>query len=143
MENGKTSTFTIHHDRCNPASWTADDVLAFDRFVRYGGLQHAARLSKLGVQLVLSEHHAPKGGELELVGHATPCDLGTATDNLADIDDGEDIQEIVPVYRGQTVYAARYTIGDGQGNVEGTEYEIKPTEADARAFLDGFKEAAE
>ena len=42
---------------------------------------------------------------------------------------------VVAVYRGPTKYVAAYSIGDDEGNVEGREYEIKDTEAEAAAYL--------
>lgn len=141
MQKGKTSTFTIHHDRCDPASWTAHDILTFAKFVSGGSLQHAARLSSLGMQLVLSEHHQPKGGSLEEMGFAPVDDIAEPTDNLADFIE-DDITPVVRIYRGPIEYVVQYAIGDGDGHFDGHEYEIKTSEADARAFLAGLKDEA-
>ena len=56
-----TSTFIIHHDRCKPGDWTANDVLLLDRYVRTGDLAAAAALSRRGMQLVMDERHEPTG----------------------------------------------------------------------------------
>lgn len=143
---GKTSTFTIHHDDCHPEKWTADDILAFARFIRFGDMQHAAALSRLGVRLVVSEHHKPKGGNLQFIGWSTLDDAGCAsldyvTENLDELDI-DDVAPLTRIYRGPLEYVARYAIGDDQGEVEGHEFEIKPTEEEARAFLESLEEDA-
>ncbi len=143
MEKGKTSTFTIHHDRCEPHKWTAGDVLAFAKFVASGNLQHAAHLSRLGVQLVLSEHHVPKGGQLEEIGFADPDAVSDGiTDDLAEIADDMDVTPVVRIYRGPVEYAVKFGIDDGHGEFGGYEHEIKPTEAEAEAFLKSLTETA-
>lgn len=138
MEAGKTSTFTVHHDRCKPETWTAGDVLTFAKFMQSGNLQHAAAMSRLGVQLVLSEHHVPKGGQLEQIGWSTPGDVGDggASDNLDDVaQDDMDVNELVRVYHGPVEYVVKFAVDDGNGEFGGYEYEIKPTRAEAEAFL--------
>ncbi len=35
----KTSTFVIHHDRCNPTAWNAMDILALADFISAGESQ--------------------------------------------------------------------------------------------------------
>lgn len=141
MKDGKTSTFTIHHDRCDPSKWTPSDVLALAKFISAGNLQYAAHLSRLGMQLVLSEHHEPKGGELQEVGFAEPGEPCTVTEDLADLG-VDDITPIVRMYQGPVEYAVAVTIGDEEGNFDGYEYEIFPTEAKAQAFLDSMRDAA-
>jgi len=137
MTEPKTSTFTIHHDRCKPEAWTARDILAFADFIRTGSMQHAAALSQLGVQLVLSEHHTPKGGALEEIGWLLPAgdevydDLRDAVDAAGD----GDISALCRAYRGPVEHVVALRIGDGDGNYDGTEYEIKPTEAEAQSYL--------
>jgi hypothetical protein len=133
METGKTSTFTIHHDKCDPSKWTAHDVLAFADFVRTGNLQNAAALSRLGVQLVLSEHHVPKGGTLEEIGWAEP--KGNEIYDLEDLSE-DDVTELCRVYRGPVEYVAKIGVGNEHGDFEGYEYEIKPTLAEAQSFFE-------
>ena len=143
MEEPKTSTFTIHHDRCKPETWTARDVLAFADFIRTGSMQHAAALSRLGVQLVLSEHDLPKGGALEEIGWMRPTDPSEVFDDLSEAVEaagGDDISALCRAYRGPVEYAVAIRIGDGDGNYEGTEYEIKPTEAEAQSFIASMSE---
>jgi len=141
MTKGKTSTFTIHHDTCKPAEWTPKDILLLADFVRTGDMTYAARLSRLGVQLVLSEHHVPKGGELQEVGWAswvTPIDL--VSDDISEVIEDEDIAKVTRVYRGPVEYAVRIPMGDGDGNFDGYEYEFKATEAEADAYLASLQE---
>lgn len=141
----KTSTFTIHHDRCNPAAWTAHDILAFAEFVKYGSMQHAARLSKLGVQLVLSEHHEPKGGHLEEIGWSEAKGIGginSVTDDISEISDRDEIIEAQRIYRGPVEYIVPIPMGDGEGNFEGYEYEPKATEAEAIELFKSIYETA-
>lgn len=141
METKKTSTFTIHHDRCKPETWTAGDILKFADFIRTGNLQAAACLSRLGVQLVLSEHHVPKGGDIEQIGFMTPkCD-DLVCDDLSNLVD-DDMAPVVRVYRGPVEYVIAIPIGDGDGNFEGYEYEIKATEEEATAYVKSMYEAA-
>lgn len=135
MATGKTSTFTIHHDHCDPGKWTCHDILAFADFVRFGSMEHAARLSTLGVQLVLSEHHVAKGGTIEEVGW---CDPGALFGEISDLEDAaqDDITELCRVYRGPVEYVARLTVGDEDGEYAGTQYEIKATLAEAQALFE-------
>jgi hypothetical protein len=138
MTESKTSTFTIHHDRCKPETWTAKDVLALAEFVRTGNLQTAARLSRLGVQLVLSEHHEPKGGSLEEIGwvvNADPSLIYTDLGEAVEADGDEDISALSRVYRSAPEYVVKYAIGDGDGNVEGHEFEIMRTQGEAEKFV--------
>lgn len=133
MTEGKTSTFTIHHDRCKPENWTARDIIAFRDFVRTGSMQNAAALSRLGVQLVLSEHHEPKGGELEPIGWMEP-EGSNEVHELEDLTE-DDITSLCAVYRGPVQHIAKIGIGDEDGNHEGFEYEIKPTLEEAQAYI--------
>lgn len=145
MAENKTSTFTVHHDRCDPGKWTAGDVLTFAKFVKTGNLQHAAALSRLGVQLVLSEHHVPKGGVLEEIGWSAPDVTGGdgISDDLTEIADDLDVTPVVRVYRGPIEYAVKFGIDDGHGEFGGYEYEVKPTEAEANEFLASLTEQAD
>lgn len=139
-EKAKTSTFTIHHDRCDPSKWTPRDVMMLAEFISRGSMQHAASLARLGMQLVTSEHHIPAGGELEHIGAAKPGvdDLPMELDDLV-LEDGEDVVAFVQVYRGPVQYAATFAIGDAEGNVEGHEIEVFKTESEARDFLESLR----
>lgn len=141
MDTSKTSTFTIHHDRCDPSKWTPNDILALAKFIQTGDMSYAAHLSRRGMQLVLSEHHEPKGGSLQEVGFAEPEIPDGVTDDLQDLCD-DDITQIVRVYSGPIEYAVQFAIGDEEGNVEGHEIEIFNTEAEAQAFVNSMREAA-
>lgn len=104
-------------------------------------MRYAAALSQLGVQLVLSEHHVPKGGELQEVGWATPENpIELVSDDISEVAGDEDIVALVRVYRGPVEYAARIGTGDGEGNFDGYEYEFKPSEAEAQDFLASMQE---
>lgn len=137
-DKSKTSTVTVHHDHCKPETWTAHDVLAFANFVRTGDLRHAAALARLGVQLVLSEHHVPKGGTLEQVGFALNGDTQSeiVTDDLSEIAEVGEIKEAARIYRGPMEYLVAFHTGDPEtGDVDGTECEVLPTREKAEAFL--------
>lgn len=145
MDKGKTSTFTIHHDTCCPADWKPADILVFNSFVATGNLQYAAQLARLGVQLVLSDHHVPTGGTLEEIGWAEPGEIydGLIHDNLQDaVENGGDLDvtALCRVYRGPTEYVAKFGVGDADGEFDGNEFEIKPTQADAEAFIASLSE---
>lgn len=143
----KTSTFTIHHDRCDPSKWTPADVLLLADFIRTGDMMYAAALARRGMQLILSELHVPKGGELEEVGWSAPDASHDKTwsdldDLVADLDDGRGPVEICRIYRGQPEFAVRIAIGDeDEGYVEGHEIELKPTLEEARAFIAALEDA--
>lgn len=139
MTDSKTSTFTVHHDRCDPNKWTASDIIAFAEFVKYGSMQHAARLARLGVQLVLSEHHVPKGGHLESIGWTEP-----GANEIYDLEDlaEDDVTGLCRVYRGPLEYVAKLGVGDGEGNFDGYEYEIKSTLEEANALFERVVEDA-
>jgi hypothetical protein len=138
MSDTKTSTFTIHHDRCDPSKWTLAQWQLLRDFIKEPSLDRGAAISRLGIQLVLSEHHEPKGGELESFGWADERGMprpDSVSEDLEDITQGDDITPVVQVYRGPTKYAVRFPIGDGDGELAGYEHEIKDTEAEAQAFL--------
>ena len=142
MDEPKTSTFTIHHDRCKPEEWGPRDILKLADFIRTGDMKHAAALSRLGVQLVLSEHHEPKGGDVQQVAFATP---GLPDGDIGDLDDiacDEDVTPVVRVYSGPVEYAARFAIGDGEGNIDGHEFEMFKTQDEADAFIRSLYEDA-
>lgn len=143
---GKTSTFTIHHDRCKPATWTPGDVLQLAKFVETGDLRYAGHLSKLGVQLVLSEHHVSQGGTLQEIGWADPKSPADGVyDDLTDAVSGcgdEDVTELCRIYRGPSEFIATFQIDDGHGGYGGTEHEVKPTREEAEAFMASMREDA-
>lgn len=139
----RTSTITIHHDRCDVSKWTMAEWRTLASFVEGAGLQQAAALSRLGMQLVLSEHHEPAGGTLESFGFADEREMphpDSISDDLEDISQGDDITPVVEVYRGPTRYAVRFAIDDGHGEFGGYEFEIKDTEAEAQEFLKSLSE---
>lgn len=133
---GMKSTFEINHDVCRPEKWTASDVLAFADFVRTGNLLYAATLSRLGIRLIQSDRLIPSGGTLQECGWAKAGSRGVneVYEDLSEMTD-DDITAACRIYRGPTVYAARYATGDDEGNFEGYEFEIVPTEADAKEYL--------
>lgn len=140
MSDTKTSTFIIHHDRCKPQEWTPDNVLALARFIGSGDVRDAAVLARMGLELVASEHHVPKGGTLQEVGFATPeCD-DLIHDDISELIDYRDMMPVVRVYRGPVEYAIAIPFGDGEGNFEGYEYEFKKTEAEALAYVQSLRE---
>lgn len=142
-EKRKTSTITIHHDRCDVSKWTIAEWKTLARFVKEADLQAAAALSRLGMQLVLSEHHEPAGGSLESFGWSDEREMphpDSISDDLEDISQGDDITPVVQVYRGPTKYAVRFAIDDGHGEFGGYEYEIKESEAEAQEFLKSLTE---
>lgn len=144
MAEGKTSTITIHHDRCDVSKWTISEWNILQRFVKDANLQSAAALSRLGMQLVLSEHHEPEGGNLEAFGWADESEMpypGTIGDNLEDITEN-DITPVVELFRGPTKYAVRFAIDDGHGEFGGYEVEVMDTEAQATGFLKSVSEPA-
>ena len=136
MDRKTTSTFTIHHDKCDPASWTPKQVLLLADYLRTSQLTYAAALARLGMQLVLDERHEPKGGVLEEIGFAAPDNLECISEDLREInDDGDDVFPVVRMYRGPVEWVAQYGVGDEEGNLEGYEHEIMATEEEARAYV--------
>ena len=140
----KTSTFVIHHDRCDPACWAPADILALANFVSTGDLRHAAHLSRLGMQLVLSEHHEPKGGDMEAIGYMPTetdgCYLRNDIGDIEDVVDDDDVFRIYPVFRGHMQYAVRIGIGDHEGDFEGYEYERFNNEGRAVELLKSLQQ---
>lgn len=136
-EQRKTSTITIHHDRCDPSKWTIGDWQTLALFVKHAGLQQAAMLSKLGMQLVLSEHHEPVGGTIEHMGYGEEDQMPSPmiTDDISEIADDLDITPIVPIYRGPTKYAVKFGTADCAGEFDGYEHEIFDSQAGAEKFL--------
>lgn len=140
IKESKTSTFTIYHDRCDPAAWTPANVLTLANFIITGNLQYAASLSRLGMQLVRSEHHEPLGGELEAFGYMLPGDCSEVFCDIEDIVDSGDVVDICQVYRGPTQYAVQIPTGDPDGNFDGYEYEVMDTESEAIELLESFQQ---
>jgi hypothetical protein len=138
----KTSTITIHHDRCDVSKWTIAEWRTLAAFVKDGGLQQAAALSRLGMQLILSEHHEPIGGTLEPMGYGDESEMPnpTVTDDLSEIADDLDITPVIPIYRGHTKYAVKFGTASHDGEFDGYEHEIFDSEADAQAFLKSLLE---
>lgn len=134
MTEGTTSTFTIHHDRCDPSKWTISEWKALADFIRTGELSLAARLSRAGMQLLRSDHHEMSGGDVEHIGWATPDALGEVAYSLDELDI-DDVTAVCAIYRGPTQYAVTYGVGDPDGNYEGSEHETFDTEAEAVRFL--------
>jgi hypothetical protein len=133
----KTSTFTIFHDRCDPSRWTIGDFKALADFARTGELAYAARLSRLGMQLVLSDHHEATGGTIEEIGWSEPKDNSIGDlDEL--VDDDLVMVEVTRIYRGPSEFAVRIGVGDEDGEREGSEYEVFKTEHEAQEFITIF-----
>lgn len=138
----KTSTITIHHDRCDVSKWTMAEWRTLASFVQGAGLQQAAALSRLGMQLVLSEHHEPAGGTLEAIGYGEedqmPCPM--VTDDLAEIADELDITAVVPIYRGPTKYVVKFGTATHDDEFDGYEHELFDSLAEAEKFLASLME---
>jgi hypothetical protein len=144
MSEAKTSTFVVHHDRCDPASWTPDNVLALSRFITSGGdIRYAAALSRLGVQLVTSEEYVPKGGDMAQVGWSLSewqkDGAGEYVEIVEDLDIDADVTPVLPIYAGPLKYAVQMPIGNLDGEFEGYEIEIKESEQEAEALAASFR----
>lgn len=141
-EKRKTSTITIHHDRCDVSKWTLAEWKTLAAFVKDAGLQQAAALSRLGMQLVLSEHHEPVGGTLEQMGYGKHDEMPDPmiSDDLAEIADELEITAIVPIYRGQTQYAVKYSTAGPDGEFDGHDHQVFSNHAEAEAFLQSLYE---
>lgn len=131
-----TSTFTIHHDRCDPEGWTAKDIMAFADFIRTGNMEYATRLERLGVDLVVSEHHVPKGGELQEIGWSCQLDgaIYTEIEEAVEACGDKDVTPMSRVYMGKIEYIARVPFADGpppDNSFSHNEYEIFSTVAKA------------
>lgn len=129
----QTITMTLHHDKCVPSEWTVREWKLFADFVRDGDLATAARLSRIGLQLVLDDRHQPTGGKLEHAGWSDDSD-GVAASELDDLDlDHAEPCEVYRVYRGPTEYAVQYAVGDGD-TTDGFETEVFATLGEAKVF---------
>lgn len=145
MKTGKTSTFTIHHDTCNPEAWTPNDVLKFAKFIKSGGdMRYAAALARIGVQLILSDHHTAKGGSIQEIGFAKGGEVSDGiSEDLNDFNDGDEVLEVSRVYVGPREYVVIFAVGDPEtGDIDGHETEIFATEAEAVAFIESMHEKA-
>jgi len=145
---GKTSTFVIHHDRCDPSKWTIAQWKLLADFIKHGSLQYAAGLARHGMQLKLDDRLQVSGGEIEHVGWAFgrkgDFEIDTFGESLNDIvQDDLDVSEVVPIYRGQTQWAVSFAIGDEEGFVEGHEVETFDNAADAEKFVASIIDEAE
>lgn len=121
MTDRKTSTFILHHDRCDPSKWTVSEWSALVNFVRTGSLAYAAQLSRAGLQLKLDDRHVETGGTAEHIGFSPVANNDVQPDYIAEtvediVDDFLEPTEIAAIYRGPTQYAVRYGIGDEDGS---------------------------
>jgi hypothetical protein len=139
MTDRKTSTFILHHDRCDPSKWTVSEWNALVNFVRTGSLAYAAQLSRAGLQLKLDDRHVETGGTAEHIGFSPVANNDVQPDYIAEtvediVDDFLEPTEIAAIYRGPTQYAVRYGIGDEDGNYDGSETEVFETIEEAEKF---------
>lgn len=141
--DNRTSTFVFDHALCDPSKWTAHTILTFEEIIRSGNLNAAAKLARIGVRLVASEHHEPAGGTMELLGYVNdPEDDFPPTTDLRDLDiEGDGPTEIVPIYRGPAKYVVPYQVADSEVSdlATSTEYEICDTLAEGQSFLAGLE----
>lgn len=140
----RTSTFVFDHALCDPSAWTAQTILTFAEFIRSGNLNAAAKLARIGVRLVASEHHEAAGGTMEFLGYVNdPEDDFPPTKDLADLDleEGAGPTEIVPLYRGPAKYAVPYEVVDTDVSdwATTTEYKVCDTLAEGQLFLAGLE----
>ncbi len=143
MSSKKTSTFTLHHDRCNPAKWGLSEWQALAHFAEHADLQSAACLSRAGLQLVLSDHHAPTGGTLEHIGWAEPRDQIDGVGELMDLIETEAATPICAIYRGPTQYGVEFGISHDGVECDDTEFEVFDIEEDAVKFMNDLPSANE
>lgn len=127
MTKPKTSTlFRVDRTSCDPSKWTIGEWARFAEFVRSGDVE-LAQLSDMGITVVEDDRLMPQlPGPIERAGFSPDtalCDIYENLDEMVeaiDFDVGHVI-EVVPVYRGVTVYAVPYTVGDVD---EGTHVEV-------------------
>ncbi|PPQ42142.1 hypothetical protein [Rhodopseudomonas palustris] len=144
-EAGKTSTFVLHHDSCDPSKWTIVQWRALANFAKYGDLATAESLAKCGLRLVTSDHFVPRGGTLQQVGFVAPHRADEIVAELQDVQatDGVNPFPVQRAYLGPVEWVTPVPFGDGDGNFETYEFEFKATEAEARARLaDIYEETA-
>jgi hypothetical protein len=142
MGSKKTSTFTLHHDRCNPAKWGLSEWQAFAHFAAHADLQSAACLSRAGLQLALSDHHAATGGTIEHIGWAEPREQIDGVCEMTDLIEPEEATPICAIYRGPTMYGVAYGYSHDGVECDGTEFEVFETEEAAIKFLNGLPSSA-
>lgn len=144
-EAGKTSTFVLHHDRCDPSTWTIETWRALANFAKHADLPTAAALARKGLVLVRSDEFVPTGGTLQQVGFVDPKNPNEIEEDVGDVQStgGDNLFQVQRAYLGPVEWVVPVAIGDGDGNFEGWEFVLKPTEADARAYLDGVYAEAE
>ncbi len=138
-DKSRKSYFEIDADRYNPRKWTPDEVVLMAEFLEFGFLSDAAVLARLGIKLLTSEQLEPKGGDIEFLGYSAPKQLVADPHELYDLryEVEDDITELVPVYRGKTVYAVRLYEGDDDGGSEPV-LEVKPSLDEAEALLRAY-----
>lgn len=132
----QTVTFTLHRELCDPSKWTVREWKLFADFVLEGSLQHAAALSRLGLQLVLDDRHQPTGGKLEHVGWSDTEDLAVSDLDELELGHAEPC-EVCRIYRGPTEFAVQYGVGDGD-EAEGLETDVFATLAEANKFAESL-----
>lgn len=136
-ETPKLSMFVMQHEQCDPSKWTISDFAALAEFAKTGDLRYATTLAKRGLKFVGADVLDHPDGTLQDIGWATENDLkeGTFAPDLDTAfefnDDDEAPLALCRIYRSPTVWAVRYLIGDGEGNVDGHDYEIRETEQEA------------
>lgn len=144
-EKRTTSTFTLDHERCDPSKWTVREWKLLADYMRTGELSYAAGLARLGFQLVLSDKHEATGGSLEPIGWARvetngDLDRDEIADDLADLDIEYEVTDVCRIYRGLTVYAVPYDVGD-ESHVD-MEIDVFDTLAAAEKFDAALKSGA-
>lgn len=144
MTEKTTSTFTIHHDRCDPSKWTVREWSLLAEFVKTGSLQAAAGLSRLGMQLALDGRHASVGGTVEHIGwmrgKGGDFESDAPADSIGELEINDlEVTEVVPIYRGPTRYAVGYGIGDDEGHYDGQEIEVCDTFDAAEKFAKSIR----
>lgn len=145
ISDNRTSTFVFDHALCDPSAWTAQTILTFAEFIHTGNLNAAAKLARIGVRLVASEHHEAAGGTMEFLGYVNdPEDDFPPTKDLADLEfDGDGAPtEIVPLYRGPSQYAVLHLVADGDGG-EAPAIKICDTLAEGQLFLAGLEQGGD
>lgn len=145
---GKTSTFVIHHDTCDPSKWTITEWKLLADFIKHGSLIYAAGLARRGMQLKLDDRLETTGGDVEHVGWARgnkgDFDFDTFNDDLREVaEDDLEVVEVVPIYRGPTTYAVTYATGDEEGFIDGYENETFSNPDDAEKFVNDLRQHVE
>jgi hypothetical protein len=133
----KTTTLIFHHDRCNPARWTIDDMTALADYLRTGEPQHAVALSSMGIEVASSDHCVERSATMREVGFvkADEHPYEQPIQELGEIAgySDKDVVPVLPVFVGQPQFAARYYEGDDDGYSEAWELFTTRNEADTFA----------